>query len=238
MENNYKIYCLKEPDTELVRYIGLTGCSIEKRFKEHIKCNDKSRRRNWIYSLKSKGVKPTIGLIEDGLNLKDACNKEIEYIKLFKSVGAILVNSAIGGQRGMTGYKHSEETKRKQSESRKGTPAWNKGIPASEEAKIKLSESKKGQGIGNKHRQGKIPHNKGVSLSEDAKKNLSELNKGKLPPNYNKSKYDIDKIIELYKQGIKITHIAKQFNCNHGAIRYLLQRHTSYNNRLKSTKLK
>lgn len=232
MKNDYKIYSLKDPNTDLIRYIGMTGCSIKKRLNEHIRCNDKSRRRNWIFSLKNKESSPIIELIEDNLNLIDACNKEIEYIKLFKSAGAMLVNSAIGGQRGMNGFKHSEETRKKQSESRKGLPSWNIGIPMSEDAKKKLSKSKTGKGLGNKHRQGKIPYNKGIPLQEDRKKYLSEFNKGKLPPNYNKSKYNIEAIVELYNHGVKITHIAKQFNCNHSAIRYLLQRHTFYKNRL------
>ena len=43
--------------------------------------------------------------------------------------------------KGKTGHKHSEETKRKLSNANKGKPAHNKGIPMSDEAKAKASQS-------------------------------------------------------------------------------------------------
>lgn len=61
-----------------------------------------------------------------------------------------------------TGKKHTEESKRKMSESSKGQKAWNKGIPHTEETKKKLSEAKKG-----------------ISLSEETKRKISEANQGK-----------------------------------------------------------
>jgi G:T-mismatch repair DNA endonuclease (very short patch repair protein) len=100
------------------------------------------------------------------------------------------------------GEKLSEETKRKISESKKGTPAWNKGkkgqIPwnkgrkFSEESKRKMSESSKGQTAWNKgktgiyseetkkkmsvsyFKKGMIPHNKGKKATEEEKKKMSE----------------------------------------------------------------
>ena len=63
----------------------------------------------------------------------------------------------------------TEEHKRKLSESLKGKPAWNKGIPMSEEQKRKISESTKG--------------NPGTMLgkyqSEETKRKISESTKGK-----------------------------------------------------------
>lgn len=70
---------------------------------------------------------------------------------------------------------HSEETKRKMSESLRGKnkgkshEAWNKGKKMSEETKQKIRESLKGN----------IPPNKGIPLSEEHKRKLSEANKGK-----------------------------------------------------------
>lgn len=45
----------------------------------------------------------------------------------------------------------SEETRKKISENKKGTPAWNKGIPMDEEAKKNLSEKRKGVKLPKKH---------------------------------------------------------------------------------------
>ena len=88
----------------------------------------------------------------------------------------------------LKGRKLSEETKRKISESHKGKPAWNKGIPCSDESRRKMSESHKGKPVWNKG----IPHseetrskmsealrgrkvwNKGIPLSEETKRKKSE----------------------------------------------------------------
>lgn len=74
------------------------------------------------------------------------------------------------------GKHHSEETKRKMSESKKGKPSWNKGKLGwnkgkhhSEETKRKISESIKGK-------------NKGKHHSEEAKRKISESRKGKPGP--------------------------------------------------------
>ena len=85
----------------------------------------------------------------------------------------------------------SEETKRKMSESRKGRPspnkgkpAHNKGIPMSEEQKRKISESKKNISEETRKKlsdalKGRPAHNKGIPMSEEQKKKLREKNKGK-----------------------------------------------------------
>ena len=49
------------------------------------------------------------------------------------------------------GTKHTQETKNKISESKKGTSAYNKGLKMSQEQKDKLSKSKKGKYVGNKN---------------------------------------------------------------------------------------
>ena len=63
-----------------------------------------------------------------------------------------------GNRAPFSGGSHSEEAKRKISESGKGRPAWNKGLPGtwvgkthSEESKRKIAISKKGQSAGEKN---------------------------------------------------------------------------------------
>jgi hypothetical protein len=67
------------------------------------------------------------------------------------------------------GKKHSEESKRKQSERMKGENHPNYGKPLTEETRRKLSEA-----------------NTGKSLTEETKIKLSEANKGENNPNYGK----------------------------------------------------
>lgn len=74
------------------------------------------------------------------------------------------------------GKHHTEETKKKQSEAKKGEKnpnygkhTWNKGIPQSEEHRKKNSESHKG----------KPSPNKGKHLSTEIKNKISETLKGK-----------------------------------------------------------
>lgn len=69
----------------------------------------------------------------------------------------------------MYGKHHSEETKKKMSESHKGKTLE----PFTEEHKTKISESNKGKN------KGRIPWNKGVAYDEEYKKKLSEIHMGK-----------------------------------------------------------
>ncbi len=68
----------------------------------------------------------------------------------------------------MKGRKHSEESRRKQSEAKRGKPSGRKGTKASEETKRKISESKKG-----------ISVNKGQIVSEETRRKISNTLKGK-----------------------------------------------------------
>ena len=86
-------------------------------------------------------------------------------------------NIALGGKGGAVkghvawnkGKHHSEETKRKMSDARKGKPCpWNRR-PMSEEHKKKISKAEKG----------KPGNRKGCVVSEETRRKLSEANKGK-----------------------------------------------------------
>jgi hypothetical protein len=78
------------------------------------------------------------------------------------------------------GSKHSEETKRKMSESRSGknNPMYGKKRTMSEETRKKMSESHKGKSSGMK----------GKKLSKESRKRMSERMMGKKNPMYGKKK--------------------------------------------------
>lgn len=99
-------------------------------------------------------------IIED--NIPEDCLdfKEVEYIKLFKSIGAKLTNATEGG-RGIRGFKQSEESKNKRLKSLESSQLWKERgkrhsniikekhkqgsysnkPPHSEEAKLKIASS-------------------------------------------------------------------------------------------------
>ena len=82
--------------------------------------------------------------------------------------------------KGKTGI-YSEETRRKLSEARKGKPSWNKGKTGiySEETRRKLSEAKKGKKFSEEHKRKMSEAKKGKKLSEEHKRKMSEAKKGK-----------------------------------------------------------
>lgn len=89
----YKIYILREENK--IRYVGITDRPLNKRLREHISNyqNIKSHKVNWINTLKKKGIKPTIELLDFAQDKEQAEQKEDWYIKDFLNKGIILTNT-------------------------------------------------------------------------------------------------------------------------------------------------
>ena len=98
-----------------------------------------------------------------------------------RAIGKAEYNLANGGE-GLSGYKHSEEYKRKKSEQTKGENNPNYGKRHSEETKKKISEARK-KYVGKNHPM------YGKHHSEETKKKISENGKGKTA--WNKGKHGI-----------------------------------------------
>lgn len=160
---NWKIYGLKSKDN-IIRYIGLTKRSLNKRLSEH-KYYKNRCLTEWMIE-NNKEI--FIVLIEDNINsLEEANIKEIFWIKFYKEN---LLNRTNGGD-GIFGKKHSIESKKKISSSKKGKyhTEYTKNLMSitrkgylnnmynknhSEETKKKISNSKKGKNINVKERIG------------------------------------------------------------------------------------
>lgn len=91
------IYKLIDPITEEVRYVGKTGKLLHKRLATHISRSKEARNHKdcWILSLKSKGLKPRIELIEEALDV-DWEERETYWISEYRKTGR-LTNVADGG---------------------------------------------------------------------------------------------------------------------------------------------
>jgi group I intron endonuclease len=137
-EIKYTIYKLIDPETNEVRYIGLTFNNLKQRLKSHCSEKSKSHKSNWVQSLRKRGLKPIIESIEDNISsYDDVCEREIYYIEKYKSEGHRLTNMASGGNKNK---KMSDETRKKMSESAKNR---NFKLVLSDDTKKILSEKAK-----------------------------------------------------------------------------------------------
>lgn len=209
----YSVYTLKEPNSEIVRYIGVSN-NPTRRFKEHIKDKKSSYKTNWINKIKNLNKLPELTIIEENLTKKEALIKEIHYIKLFKSFGAKLTNGTIGGEAPMADKKHSKSTLLKMSEGRRGENNSFYGKHHSDKVKSDMSIVRKGT----------PSWNTGKSLSEEHKLKLSKVKKGKPPPNFGKSRFDFNLILELKNNGISQSEIAKVFKTDQGTISRIINK--------------
>lgn len=81
----YKIYGLKDPTDNTIKYIGLTK-NVISRYKQHFYEDFSNNKSRWIQDLKSNNLRPELIILEtfitDDRNF--ALNKEKHYIKLYK----------------------------------------------------------------------------------------------------------------------------------------------------------
>lgn len=103
-----KIYTLAHPETNEVRYVGVTTVSTEERLRKHLISKENNRRTSWIKSILNHGLMPKIELIDD---VDDSVWRDEErfYISYFRYLGFNLVNATEGGD-GLSGYKRSQRT--------------------------------------------------------------------------------------------------------------------------------
>lgn len=115
------IYCLKDPLTFEIRYVGQTN-NLNRRFKSHLSksINEKSseyktHKSRWIRSILNSNMIPILEIIDTCSNLEESNKLENFYITKFTNEGISLTNSYVSD---VTEF--SEETKKKMSESKKG----------------------------------------------------------------------------------------------------------------------
>jgi hypothetical protein len=161
------IYRHLKPNGE-VFYIGIGKLKT----RPYSKAN---RNKYWHNTVDKYGYE--VEILKTDLTWEEACDLEIILIDYYGRKDlkkGNLVNLTDGGEGvlgltgniGNTGKKHSDKTKKKISDSKKGTQAWNKGLIGfckgkilSEETKKKMSEKGKGR-----------------KLSEQSKRKISENN--------------------------------------------------------------
>ena len=157
-------------------YIGQTVQKINNRFSNHKSYARNGGKTHLCNAFRKYGetnfIIEKLESVNDKLSLDE---KEQFWIKILKP----RYNETLGGG-GASGWKHSEESKRKISQSHKGKIPWNKGVKLTEETRKKMSESGKNRVFSEKHREnlsksktGKNHHNFNKNLTSEHKLNIS-----------------------------------------------------------------
>lgn len=91
-----KIYILKDPQSNIIRYVGLTKLSLDYRLSLHLKEKHKvTHKSHWIQSLKKQGLKPIIEQIDIADTIEELCNKEMYWINYYLDLKIPLTNTII-----------------------------------------------------------------------------------------------------------------------------------------------
>lgn len=170
-------------------YIGQTINTLEYRKLKHMNKSKHNCDTIFCRAIRKYGELNFDWSIIDSAESQDELNeKEIYWIDFYKSHifrdDSNGYNMTLGGE-GISGFNHSNETKRKMSKDRKGknvgTYNHRYGKTLSEEAKIKISNVHKGKTISEKHRKilseshkGENHHNYGKHLSEETKRKIGQ----------------------------------------------------------------
>jgi hypothetical protein len=97
---NIKIYTLKDPIFNKIRYVGKTKYTLKQRLAKHLVTKEKNYRGNWIRSILKQNLVPIIELIEE-IKEEKWVFWEKYWISQFKTWGFNLVNATEGGESGI-----------------------------------------------------------------------------------------------------------------------------------------
>lgn len=201
----YGLFYENNKDENICFYIGKGS---KYRMREHFKSCRKgqnSYKDNKIKKLKQNGKSPFPKKLAENLTHQKALELEKALLskeKLFSE----LTNLTKGGE-GLTGYRHSEETKIKMSKNRSGKNHHFHGKNRSEEFKEKLSETMKGRRTGKDHPLWS------EEVSEETKKKISKNVSGEQHGNSKLSRDEAKEVKKMAQKGEKSQkQIAAEFN--------------------------
>lgn len=116
-----KIYVLKDPRNDQIRYVGVTTQKLNQRLSQHINAAKNNEMRHvckWIKQLLKLDLRPRIEQIDD-VSDDDWQKWEIYYISYYKEQGCKLTNIDKGGNGVVTAEKRSKSSMERSSEKHK-----------------------------------------------------------------------------------------------------------------------
>lgn len=173
------IYCLSDPDTHQVRYVGKSS-RPNKRFREHLSSAEakKTHRDCWVLSLVSSGRSPVFEVLAE-VPFTEWEFWERAYIRFFKELGCDLTNATEGGEGATLGVTLSAEHRQKISKS-------SQGRQHTLEHRKKISEALTGKTKSPEHRQKISAAKLGLTASDETKKKFSAMRSGSGNPMFGK----------------------------------------------------
>lgn len=90
------IYVLCCPESGEVRYVG-KAINVYSRYQQHIGVNDGSNKSQWIFELKSRGLRPALKIVEKTTKAISHAREQF-WIDHFSALGA-LTNASVSGKR-------------------------------------------------------------------------------------------------------------------------------------------
>jgi hypothetical protein len=153
-----------------------------------------NRNPHWHHIVAKDGGR-YVSFIAENMDEEFAALAEIEAIDAYRRRGAKLVNMTTGGD-GISGLRHSDESRAKMSKAHKGvklseshrrnSAAARIGRPVSQETREKQSKSHQGQKPTAAAIKATVDMRRGRPLSEEHRKNISLASRGKPAPNRSK----------------------------------------------------
>jgi hypothetical protein len=139
--------------------------------------------------------KSRIIFLKQNLTEEEAFKHEIYMIAVFgrKDLGTGILHNKTDGGDGVSGYEHSEETKRKLSISRSGENNPLYGKSRSKETRRKISEGHKGKTLPKEIKRKISEAQKGKTHSQETRRKISEGHKGKTVSEETRRKISISK---------------------------------------------
>lgn len=164
------IYCLRDPETNEIRYIGKAD-NLKHRFQVHMSDRRDTYKRRWINALQERGLKPLMDILEE-VPYEIWEEREIYWIDFYRSQGCHLTNTATGGS---GGGEFPPEVRAKISAKRMGI----KHKPTSEEGRRNMGLAHLGKKHTPESRHKMSEGRKNIIFSEEHIRHISESHKGK-----------------------------------------------------------